>query len=275
MVSAQKTGSCLPVPFRASRLASSDPDRLSPCVRLDGGAFSSASPSMVPMTACDVDDVNHGAPLWLVLTALTSSVPRVSSSLPVLCPPFSLSPACFVARRSPSVGCPKGDGAREVRQRPTGGGPRESVNGRGSGPENRNNPGEFRQADSVVMATLNSRGIWEADTPEPHQFCYPRVYVRPPSEAPAVPLWRVRRAISVLFVIWPFRRRVPPAFAKGKRHTLEPHFVRRLRRFCLTPARSKLAPTSEGEYPGVSAWPDVEPPPGLGISSNYRVGHQW
>ena len=40
----------------------------------------------------------------------------------------------------------------------------------GSGPKNRNNPGEFRQADSVVMATLNSWGIWEADTLGPHQF---------------------------------------------------------------------------------------------------------
>ena len=78
-------------------------------------------------------------------------------------------------------------------------------------------------ADSVVIPRLNSWGIWEADTPEPHQFWYPRVYVRPPSVAPAVPLWRVRRAISVLFVLRFFRRRAPPAFIQGKRRTLEPH----------------------------------------------------
>ena len=44
----------------------------------------------------------------------------------------------------------------------------------GSGPQNRNNPGECRQADSVVMATLNSRGDMGSGHPRTATVLSPR-----------------------------------------------------------------------------------------------------
>ena len=138
------------------------------------------------------------------------------------------------------------------------------IGGPGSGPKNRNNPGESRNGRLCGYSEVKLLGDWEADTLGPH----PSLFMPRGSRSPSVaaPLWS---AFGVLFPCYLssrfFRRRVPPAFASE---------------VALGDAALLLPEVSWSQRQGGTSWRlgiagRWAPLPASALAAIIRVEHQW